>query len=120
MNENEKDWLALVTVHSELFSNDYCGYWLRGVDQDEKLGWLAWEDDEQHLFGDEPQEEKALKAWKEGRSLPEGWFRMDKALAKKAWNIGVREYGVHWYEDGDATTYDVVLQLALLGEVRYG
>ena len=34
---------------------------------------------------------------------------------------GVKREGVGWYEDGDATTYDVAIQRAIFnGEARYG
>lgn len=33
---------------------------------------------------------------------------------------GVKRRGVHWYEEGDGNDYDIALQMALLGEVRYG
>jgi hypothetical protein len=113
------DWIEFVTQFNDLFRSDHCGYWLRGVEHGPQ-GWLAWEDDEQHPFGQEPEREAALTAWRQGSPLPHGWFRLDKELADKAWAIGVQKYGERWYDEGDSTTYDVVIQLALLGEVRYG
>jgi hypothetical protein len=33
---------------------------------------------------------------------------------------GVKRWGESWYVDGDGPRYDVAVQLALLGEERYG
>jgi len=42
-----------------------------------------------------------------------------KERTKAAWEHGVRRDGVDWYENGDANTYDNLMQLAVLGEIRY-
>lgn len=117
--EDKADWIEFVTGHTDMFSTDYSGYWLRGVEHNER-GWLAWEDDEEHPFGQEPDRDSALFAWRYDDPLPPGWFRLNNALAEKAWDIGVQKHGERWYSEGDSTTYDTVLQLALLDEVRYG
>ncbi len=117
----EEDWIDFLTKHNDIFSRNYSGYWLRGVEHDPYLGWLCWEDDEQHRRGDEPYRESAIACWKDGAMLPEGWYRLNKEMAMKAYSVGVVKWGEDWFEDkGDAGTYDVVIQLALLGEVRYG
>ena len=121
--EGLADWVEFVTKGTDIFSTDHCGYWLRGVAHG-TMGWLGWEDDEEHRFDHEPDRGAALAAWQDSKPLPPGWFRLDEALAQKAWEIGLKKFGEHWYDEGDSTTYlyafDVVLQLALLGEVRYG
>lgn len=114
-----EDWIQYLTECTDIFMSGYCGQWLRGVDRDE-TGWLTWEDDEDHRNGEEPDREEALRAWKAGEALPAHWFRLDRAAAIKAYVIGVQKWGVNWFEDkGDAGTYDVVIQRALLGEYRY-
>lgn len=116
---DKKDWRELVVKHNDLFRTDHCGYWLRGVEHGLQ-GWLAWEDDGEHPHGNEPGREEALAAWACGAPLPPGWFRLDESLADKAWDVGVRQEGETWYEEGDSDTYDTVMQFALLGELRYG
>lgn len=115
-------WIEYLTRYSDIFGRQYAGYWLRGVEHDSKLGWLCWEDDEQHRSGTEPNREEALKSWRAGKLLPANWFRLDRAAALRAWEEGVKKYGFDWYgsNEHDATTEDVLLQLTLLGEVRYG
>lgn len=116
----DEDWIEFLTKHPDIFGRDYCGYWLRGVEHDDERGWLVWEDDEEHRKGDEPGAAEAVAAWQAGEALPEGWYRLDRALAIKAWGEGVKRSGVDWYENGDGVAYDCAVQMALLGEVRYG
>jgi hypothetical protein len=114
-------WIDYLTKSFDIFQTNYCGYWLRGIDKDES-GWLCWEDDEKCYFGDEPFRAEALTAWKNKSKLPEKYFMLDKALAIRAYIEGVKKWGMDWMDspNTDSTTYDVVIQLAMFGEVRYG
>ncbi len=116
----DPEWVEYCTQYADLLERDHCGYWLRGVERDDALGWLTWEDDEQHSPGEEPEREAAIAAWRAGAELPKGWYRLDRDAAVKAWGAGVKKWGVDWYEDADAHSYDCVIQMALLGEHRYG
>lgn len=118
--EVDDGWVEYLTVYPDIFSSDRAGYWLRGVELDNEYGWLCWEDDEKCKPGEEPKRAQALLLWKTGEALPEHWFRLDRAAALRAWEEGVKMYGEHWYEDVDARREDVVVQLALLGEIKYG
>jgi hypothetical protein len=113
-------WVEYLTDDSVVFDARYAGYWLRGVEWARGLGWLVWEDDERHRWGTEPDRAAAREAWRAGRLLPAGWYRLDRAAALRAWEAGVRTWGVGWYGHVDAQREDIVLQQALLGEVRYG
>lgn len=113
-------WVEYLTRYPDIFGRQYAGYWLRGVDRHSKRGWLCWEDDEQHRQGEEPDRVEALRAWSHGGTLPQGWYCLDRAAALRAWEEGVKRWGVDWYEQTDANREDVVVQLALLGEIRYG
>ncbi|MBI4321884.1 MAG: hypothetical protein HY675_25600, partial [Chloroflexi bacterium] len=117
--EGLEEWVEILTQYDDFFSTDYSGYWLRKIKRADGRT-LAWEDDEQHGHGEEPNMQEALEAFEADQDVPEGYFVIDRDLAVKAWFIGVSKYGESWYENGDSTTYDVVLQLALLGEIRYG
>jgi hypothetical protein len=112
-------WIEFCTRDTDLFLRTYCGYWLRGVERDDALGWLVWEDDEKCAMGKEPNRAKAVAAWRAGSALPDHWFRLNVDAAKRAWVEGVKWRGEKWYEDGDANAYDYVLQQALFGEQRY-
>jgi hypothetical protein len=121
--EVDPDWIEFVTIYPDIFMTSYCGYWMYGMEQDDELGWLVHEHDEQHSVrqvAKSPEYPAIVKAWREGGKLPDNWFRLNKEAAIKAWAEGVKKYGTDWYENGDAISYDVVLQLALLGEIRYG
>ncbi len=113
-------WVSYLTQERGIFGQQYTGYWLRGIEHDPELGWLCWEDDERHRRGFEPDRTAARGAWLAGEPLPKGWYRLDTAAALRAWEAGVRRWGIGWYERVDAIVEDVVVQLALLGEVRYG
>ncbi len=123
----DPDWVDYCVRAPDLFMTDYCGYWMAGMEQDNELGWLCYEYD---IGGDHnpnpwrlkkhPEYAAIVQAWREGKPLPERWYRLNKEAAIKAYKCGVERYGVNWYEDGDATTYDVAIQLALLGKIVYG
>ncbi len=114
--EVPEDWIEFLVRYSDLFGSNYCGYWLRGIEHDSD-GWIAWEHNDQSLSMS--AETEMLAAWRAGCLMP-GFFRIDRAMAIKAYIEGVKRWGVDWYKDGDGPRYDVVVQMALLGEVRYG
>jgi len=113
----DPEWVDLCTKYNDLFIHGYCGYWMRGYARTDKLGWLVRESDD-----DDPEKAPAevLKAWRAGEPLPQGWHRLDIDMARKAWVEGFKRDGQSWFENGDANTYDNAVQLAMLGEVRYG
>lgn len=61
-----------------------------------------------------------MAAFESNDKLPEGWYYLDEGMAIRAYIEGCKRWGAAWFEDGDGTSYDVVIQLALLGEIRYG
>ena len=115
-------WVEYLTQNADIFGRQYAGYWLRGIDRHPERGSLCWEDDWQHDVDEEPNRKEATEAWVWGKGLPlpKGWYRLDRAAALRAWEEGVKRWGVDWYEHTDAEREDVVIQLSLLGEVRYG
>jgi hypothetical protein len=116
--EVAQDWVDLVTKETDLFVQGYCGYWLRGAVQSDKLGWLCCElSDESEYPTPTPE---IHEAWERRRELPEGWYRLNEKLACRSWALGVKKWGTDWLEIGDAEKYDVVIQESLLGEIRYG
>lgn len=116
----DPEWIEFLTKYNDIFgSPHYAGYWLYGAERDDRLGWLVYEHgDERRPTERECRHARAL--WHAGEPLPERWYRLDRAAAIKAWAEGVKRFGAEWYENGDGPTYDVVVQMALLGEVRYG
>ena len=117
-------WVDYLTGYTDIFGPQYVGYWMCGVDRHPERGWLCWEFAGPHggrcRRGEEPDREEAIRAWALGQPLPKGWYRLDRATALRAWEEGVKRWGVDWYAQVDAPREDLVLQLALLGEVRYG
>lgn len=125
--EVDQDWIDYCTQYNDLFLTHYCGYWMCGMEKDNDLGWLAYEYDPGgpnvksiRSVQNSPEYSSIVEAWRAGNPLPDHWFRLDEKAAIKAFEEGVKRYGVDWYENGDATTYDVAIQMALLGEVVYG
>ena len=116
-------WIDLLVECADMFSDLYCGHWLRSVEWDAKRGHLAWEDDGKHDHDNEPRRKAALEAWHKGEDeqLPKGWHRLDRRAAIKAFCEGVKLWGINWMDSdhNDARGYDVVVQHALLGELRY-
>ena len=119
----DEEWINFVTMYNDIFRTDHCGYWLSGMDQEDDLGWLVYEsgedDENAQIAAQKPEYKKIVKDWKNGKLLPKKWFRLNRDAAIKAWIEGVKKYGVDWYENSDAITYDNVIQLALLNEIKY-
>lgn len=115
----DKFWIEYCTQYSDLFYTNRCGYWMRGVERTKARGWLAYESGGEVSPGEEPFLKEAKKAWREGTKLPPGYFVINEDTAIKAWVEGVKRYGVDWYDDIDANREDVVMQLALLGDIKY-
>lgn len=118
-----EDWVVDFFLNSDLFSRSYCGYWLRGMVRYRDGSWLAFEHGDDAPPGVVPL--AVRRANRAGAELPQGWHRLDRTAAVRAYLEGVKRWGVEWYTGrgehrADSTSYDVVVQLALLGEVRYG
>ena len=119
--EPDEEWIDFLTNYSDIFMNPGIGYWARGMERDDKLGWLCFE------HGDEVRPpvqtpKDVLKKWRAGEKLPERWFRIDRNLAIRAQAEGIKLKGVGWYDAGDtdAFTYDCVIQRVVFGEEKYG
>ena len=116
-------WVDYVTQHYDhLRAQYYAGYWARAVVHDPALGWLVAEMDE---VGSLPRQVRdrphggALAGL--AIDLPPRWYRLDRTAALRMWEEGVKRCGVDWYDDrARRRLEDVLLQLTLLGEVRYG
>lgn len=117
-----ESWVEFLTHWPDIFGQNYIGYWARGCEQDDNLGWLIYEDcNKDYHHNEEPDREEAVKAWKEGSKLPKDWHRLGREEAATAYLKGCELWGKDWFDEkGDAETYDVVIQLTLLGEIRYG
>jgi hypothetical protein len=130
MDEFVKDFVLNV----DLYASCYCGYWLRGEGVIEDDSWLAADmlevcKDQTGKTSnmvvdlsevDERAEDVARLALA-GELLPKGWHVINRTVGEKAYAIGERRWGEDWMATkGDSGTYDIVVQEALLGEVRYG
>jgi hypothetical protein len=116
-------WIEYVTQHNDIFGRTYyAGYWARGIERDLELGWLVAEMDSEERYPGKHETERAIALWRAGQPLPTRWYRLDRATALKMWEEGVKLWGVGWYDapEHDGSREDVLLQMALLGEVRYG
>jgi len=118
----DEEWIDFVVGNVDIFGHGYIGYWAEDIEHERELGWLVFEDEEgpnehEKLTDKELDRVKAL--WREGKKLPEGWFRLNRDACIKAWAEGVKRWGEKWYSEGNAHRYDYVIQMALLGEHRY-
>lgn len=112
---------------SDLFFHSYCGYWMHGCAFDPALGWLACEIGDRGLPSDE-DEAAAHAMWQKSETgmgpideLPDGWIRIDREVARRAYVEGVKQYGLGWYDAPrtDANTYDRLIQMVVFGKQRY-
>ena len=114
--EISSDWIDYCIKHNDLFFSSCIGYWAYGISVAD--GWLVF--DTEH--GAERQDIEAERAYLSGAPLPDGYYLINQELTIRAWEEGVKLYGLDWYNSGktDATTYDVIIQKALFGDVKYG
>ncbi len=110
------EWVEEILTSTDVFRRDHAGYWMRGVELTQKRGWLVFDDE----GGYDACDETAIEAWRAGKKLPGGYYRLDRAAAIKAWIEGAKRYGVEWFHKEDATAWDVALQTALLEKIVYG
>ena len=111
-------WINDFALNVDVFRRDYCGYWAFGSSVPGVEAWLVFE---QAVDGVRPTDRAstaARRAYKAGKPLPKHWYALGRADAERAYAYLVARVGTR--ETGDATDYDVVIQMALLGEVRYG
>lgn len=115
--EVPEEWINEMVLNVDVFRTNVCGYWAYGVEHDEDLGWLIWEDlDKPQALG---QHDAAIYAWRKGIDLPACYYRFDRQLAIDAFGWFVRLYGES-PDNADATALDRAIQHALWGEERYG
>jgi hypothetical protein len=128
--EVDQDWIDYCTQENDLFMTDHCGYWMAGMEHDEVLGWLCYEHDYPGGFqGDHnpsprhmkrsPEYAAIVQAWKDGKPLPDRFYRLNRDASIRAYKFGIEKDGTGWYENGDALTYDYAVQMALLGHYTY-
>ena len=133
--EQRKLWVEqfvknfILTV--DVYCTSYCGYWLRGEGRIDSGRWLAVDMIEVcespsnggeilDLSKVDERSKEVVQLYLNAMEVPEGWYALDQEIGEKAYAIGERRWGERWYPDkGDSNTYDVVLQEALLGEVKY-
>jgi len=121
----DPQWVDYITHRADIFGRPYyAGYWACGIMQDPELGWLVAECDDRERWPlpDEPETTRVEALWRAGEPLPPRWYRLDRAAALRMYEEGVKLCGVEWYGSAahDGALEDVLLQLVLLGEVRYG
>lgn len=112
-------WIEFCTKDRDVFGASCCGSFLFGIDQDNSLGWLVYEHEEKVSIDKVPNEKKAIAAWRAGKPLPRGYYRLDLDAAKKAWIEGIKWRGVEWFANGDAIAYQYAIQRALFEDERY-
>ncbi len=123
----DEDWIKYLTQYNDIFGYTYyAGYWLRSVEWNSTQGHLCFEHQEKYHEGKEPNRKEAIKTWKSSPNapLPQGWHRLDAAMAIKAYAEAVKMWGVEWMEVGsehnDGAGYECAVQMAMLGEIKYG
>lgn len=119
------EWVENVALNVDAFVS--IGYWGMGIRAERAPGaWLVFEHEGPHDFGSRSEiwdhANAVAAAFDRGEPLPAGWYLLDHAAAERAYALAERKWGEKWEDGphGDALGYDVVLQAALLGEVRYG
>jgi hypothetical protein len=105
------------------------GYWAYGhylSGQDQHAIWIVVESDDRPHAEVARLAERAARLHRQGKPLPPKCHLLDLVTAERAYRIGERRWGERWYDDPQTdasrydSRYDLVLQIALLGEIRYG
>jgi hypothetical protein len=103
----------------DIFTSGQSAYWASGVRCADGSGYLVYD----HARDGMPTDiaiARAVRCHETNKPLPDGWHLINREVAIRAWCEGVKRWGVDWYEKVDGPRRDVVLQLGLLGELRYG
>ncbi len=116
LSKDEAMFVRIATEQLNYWTRDYCAYWGTALATD--TGWLVFEHNDIRLADGVCT--AVHEAYNEGTPLPKGWHVFTRETARKAYAIGVGRKGTKWFENADAGEVDVCIQLALLGEVRYG
>lgn len=115
-----------------IFAQAVCGYWLHSIhrvdtypDSDEgempvvRWSWLVYE-----AGGDVGPTREAIidakNAWSMDKPLPAHVMVLDAGVCERAWDRMVLREGLDWSLNSDSNSFDIAIQLALLGEIRYG
>lgn len=109
-------WIDDMVLNVDVFRTTACGYWARGLEYDEELGWLVWEVLESSTAHTDHSE--ALYAWRKGEKLPPNYHCFDRQLAIDAFGQLVLLRGQGPVPDARET--DCAIQRVLFGEERYG
>jgi hypothetical protein len=112
-----------VTIPESWYDKEWLGShgayaWLSLVEIGER--WDLVREDTTGLPGPDSVADEAYAAYNAAMPLPAGWFYFGRAALTRAYLAGVRRWGEDFYKTADASKRDICLQLALLGEVRYG
>ena len=116
LTDEKEIWVQYIISFPDIFMTSYCGYWMRQIAFKDGLGHLAREDEGESKSSDK----KAAKEFHKNGSAIEGYFLIDRELAEKAWDIGIRRWGEDWHENADSESYDIVMQEALFSDIIYG
>jgi hypothetical protein len=115
--KRDQSFYDMLLNYSDVFMSGYSGYWAFGVKVNG--GWLAFD------FGDEepPSDAKAERVrakFNEDRTIPPRWYLINLETVDRIVTEGCKRYGFDFQEQYDATSLDVAVQLALLGDIVYG
>lgn len=123
--KNRLDFIVDLALNVDAFSTSCIGYWAFGhfvEGEGRHAVWIVIECEDLSRDAVQRLGELAARRHRRGKSLPARCHLLDQSVASRAYTFGERRWGERWYDDPqtDASRYDVVLQAALLGEIRYG
>jgi hypothetical protein len=127
----DPQFVEYLTKYNDIFAHNRAGSWAFGVRPTRIKGvsnhvWLVYEQDDEapptpkEIAEARRQYRAGMSPFVSGMKLPARWCVLDRDASIRAWGEGVKRWGVDWYEDVDAERENVVVQLSLLGEIRYG
>lgn len=123
--QHRLEFIVDLALNVDAFRHSCIGYWGFGhhvKGNDKNAIWIVVETNDQSRDKLVRIAERAARLHRQGKPLPEGCHLLDFVAAERAYSFGERRWGERWYDDPqtDASRYDLVLQAALLGEIRYG
>ncbi len=124
-------WIKFITDSIDIFKLTYCGAWMKYIESSIDDSAMLIFDCYDHIFPSEDKLDLIVKSFLYNIQVEIDigkpvyyyecfdFYKLDTALALKAYEQGCKRWGVDWYSKADGPMMNIAIQLALFGEIKY-